>query len=64
LTLAPDIDVIPGLAMPIAMAETYAFNFTQAVFWRKFGYLAAIRTRVGFYAICMRCMCISNAAML
>lgn len=51
LTLAPDIGVIPGLAMPVVVLETYAFNFAQATFWRRYGFVAAILLRVGFYFV-------------
>lgn len=51
MTLAQDINVIPGLAMPIVVAETYAFNLTQATFFRRFGYLAAILLRVAYYFV-------------
>lgn len=51
LTLLPDSNVIPGLAMPLVVIETYVFNFTQATFFRKYGYVAAILLRVGFYFV-------------
>jgi len=50
-SLAPDINVIPGLAMSLVILITYAVNFTQATFFRKYGYLAAILVRVGFYFV-------------
>lgn len=51
MTLLPDINVIPGLAMPPVVIETYAFNFMQAAFFRKFGFVAPILLRVGFYFV-------------
>jgi len=37
--------------MLTAMALDYSLNFSQAVFFRKFGFLASILTRVAFYMI-------------
>lgn len=51
LTSVQDIGVIPGLVMPLVVLNIFAFNFSQAVFFRKFGYLSAILVRVAFYVV-------------
>ena len=37
--------------MTAVFAQDYALNFTQAWFFRKWGFLAAIAVRVAFYAV-------------
>ena len=47
----PDLQVLPGAVMAVYALELYALNFTQAAFFRKYGFLAAILIRVGFYMV-------------
>jgi hypothetical protein len=47
----PDLQILPGV-LPELLAGFYlAVNLTQAAFWRKHGFLAAILVRVGFYIV-------------
>jgi hypothetical protein len=51
LTQFPDLQILsPGVASILA-AEYFAINLTQAYFFRKYGFLAAILVRVGFYVV-------------
>lgn len=51
LTSIQDMQVIPGLVMPVVAANIYAFNFAQAAMFRKYGFLAAILVRAAFYVV-------------
>src|SRR5574341_2124435 len=44
----PDLQVLPGLVKAIAALVYFRLNFTQAAFFRRYGFLAAILVWVGF----------------
>jgi hypothetical protein len=46
-----DWRVLSGGLLVFYVAELFAINFTQAAFFRKYGFLAAILVRVGFYLV-------------
>lgn len=46
-----DLGVIPGPVLPIVALNLFAFNFAQAAFFRKYGFLSAILVRVAFYVV-------------
>ena len=51
LTQFPDLQILPaGLAVLLGL-EYFVVNLTQAAFFRKRGFLAAILVRVGFYLV-------------
>jgi len=51
LGLYPDLQVVPG-SLAILLALIYfSINLTQAGFFRKFGFLAAIMVKMGFYIV-------------
>jgi hypothetical protein len=50
-TQTPDLQVLPGLTAAIVALVLISLNFTQATFWRRYGFLAAILVRVGFYFV-------------
>jgi len=51
LGMYPDLHVVPGhLAILLALIY-FGINLTQAGFFRKYGFLAAILVRMGFYFI-------------
>ena len=51
VTQFPDLQILPaGLAVLLGL-EYFAINFTQAAFFRKRGFLAAILVRLGFYLL-------------
>ena len=51
LTQFPDLQILPaGLAVLLGL-EYFAINLTQAAFFRKRGFLAAILVRLGFYLV-------------
>lgn len=51
LGLYPDLQVLPGhLAVLLALIY-FSINLTQVGFFRKFGFLAAIMVRMGFYFV-------------
>jgi hypothetical protein len=43
--------VVPGAVLALVMANLFALNMTQAAFFRRAGFLAAILVRVAFYLI-------------
>lgn len=43
--------VVPGVVLALVMANLFALNMTQAVFFRRAGFLAAILVRVAFYLV-------------
>jgi len=48
---ASDLRVLPVPVMVIDAALQYALNLTQAAFFRKYGFLASILVRAGFYLV-------------
>ena len=46
-----DWRVLSGGLLVFYVAELFAINFAQAAFFRKYGFLAAILVRVGFYLV-------------
>jgi hypothetical protein len=51
LGMLADLQVLPvGLMVFLGMA-LFSINFTQAVFFRKYGFLASILVRLGFYLV-------------
>ena len=51
LTQFPDLQILPvGLAVLLGV-EYFVVNMTQAAFFRKCGFLAAILVRLGFYLV-------------
>ena len=51
LTMAADLAVLPAPLLTLHAFGLYALNFTQAVFFRRLGYLSAICVRVAFYLV-------------
>jgi hypothetical protein len=49
--MTPDLQVLPGALWAGVAALQFATNFTQAAFFRRYGFLAAILVRVGFYLV-------------
>lgn len=47
----PDLHVVPRLLTIILAAIYFGINLTQAGFFRKYGFLAAIMIRMGFYFV-------------
>jgi hypothetical protein len=43
--------VVPGAVLALVMANLFALNLTQAAFFRRAGFLAAILVRVAFYLV-------------
>ncbi len=46
-----DLSVVSGLPFIALFSQQYLFNLTQAAFFRRYGFLAAILVRVGFYFV-------------
>ena len=46
-----DLQVLPGALMVTLGMILFSLNFTQAVFFRKYGFLASILVRLGFYMV-------------
>jgi hypothetical protein len=51
LELSQDWGVLTGIVLLIHQAELFALNFTQAAFFRRYGFLAAILVRAAFYLV-------------
>lgn len=51
LGMYPDLQVIPGYVAVLLALIYFGVNMTQAGFFRKYGFLAAIMVRMGFYFI-------------
>jgi len=51
LTMSADLAVLSPPLMSIHAIDLYALNFTQVIFFRRFGYLSAILVRVAFYLV-------------
>ncbi len=49
--MTPDLQVLPGALWAWMAALLFATNLTQAAFFRRYGFLAAILVRVGFYLV-------------
>jgi hypothetical protein len=47
----PDLQALPVLLAVVIAAFFFALNLAQATFFRKFGFLAAILVRAGFYFV-------------
>jgi len=47
----PDLQVVPGLLTILLALIYFGINLTQAGFFRKYGFLAAIMIRMGFYFV-------------
>ena len=47
----PDLQVLPAALAVVLAVEYFTINLTQAYFFRKQGFLAAILVRVGFYLV-------------
>jgi hypothetical protein len=43
--------VVSGAVLALVMANLFALNMTQATFFRRYGFFAAILVRVAFYLI-------------
>lgn len=50
-TQTPDLRVLPPVVMALDATLQYLLNLTQAAFFRKCGFLAAIVVRAGFYLV-------------
>ncbi len=46
-----DLTVMSGLPFIVLFSQQYLFNLTQATFFRRYGFLASILVRVGFYFV-------------
>ncbi len=46
-----DLPVMSGLSLIVLFSQQYLFNLTQATFFRRYGFLASILVRVGFYFV-------------
>jgi len=51
LGMYPDLQVVPGLLAVLLALIYFSVNLTQAGFFRKYGFLAAIMVRMGFYFV-------------
>ena len=49
--LSQDVGRLTGLDLVLQFGLAYALNLTQAAFFRKYGFLAAILVRVGYYLV-------------
>jgi hypothetical protein len=47
----PDLQVVPGYLSILLGLIYFSINLTQAGFFRKYGFLAAIMVRIGFYFV-------------
>jgi hypothetical protein len=43
--------VVPGAVLALVMVNLFALNMTQATFFRRYGFFAAILVRVAFYLV-------------
>ncbi len=50
-TMLPDLMILPTAIALVVTLVIFATNLTQAVFFRKYGFIAAILVRVGFYFV-------------
>ncbi len=49
LTQWNDLRAVPGLVLAVRLAHMLGLNFIEAVAWRKYGWVAMILVRLGFY---------------
>jgi len=51
LGMYPDLQVVPGYLAALLALIYFSVNLTQAGFFRKYGFLAAVMVRLGFYFV-------------